>query len=197
MTTAVFLGDSFTGGNGEVDIAHTFPNITAARLGWNATLIVEKGFTTVWVDTGKVFADELPGIIAAAPDVVVIEGGTNDNDVGFDAAVRAFFGALRAGLPLAVIYGAAIHLLDTYSAFGAVTPVRKAAFTAAVQSVGGILIDFKPWFTGTGKTTAPAGDGNRDVYVRDDGLHPSIAGAAYLGTRLAFAIRPPATGLDY
>ena len=51
------------------------------------------------------------------------------------------------------------------------------------------------WIAGTGRVGATTGDGNADIYVVADGVHPSVAGAAYLGTRLAFAISPPSTGL--
>jgi hypothetical protein len=53
------------------------------------------------------------------------------------------------------------------------------------------------WLTGTGNVGSPAGDGNRDVYLGADGVTPTRAGAAYLGKRAQFAIRPPSTGLDY
>lgn len=44
------------------------------------------------------------------------------------------------------------------------------------------------WWTGTGTTAAPAGNGNGDLYT-DDNTHPNVAGGTYLGTRLAMVLR--------
>lgn len=48
-------------------------------------------------------------------------------------------------------------------------------------------------FTGTGKAGAPAGDGNRDLYISSDGLHPTNQGSEALGDALAVCLR---TGFD-
>ena len=75
----------------------------------------------------------------------------------------------------------------------------SAGMSAVAASVGGIFIDplALGWMTGSGRSGAPAKDGNSDVYRGSDGTHPTQAGHDYLGTRLAFAIHPPATGLDF
>lgn len=39
--------------------------------------------------------------------------------------------------------------------------------------------------TGTGKAGSPAGDGTRDVWLSEDGVHPSGAGSEAIGARLA------------
>lgn len=44
-------------------------------------------------------------------------------------------------------------------------------------------------FTGTGKAGAPAGDGNRDLYISSDGLHPTNQGSEALGDALAVCLR--------
>lgn len=44
-------------------------------------------------------------------------------------------------------------------------------------------------FTGTGKTSAPAGDGNRDLYISADGIHPTNQGSEALGDALAACLR--------
>jgi lysophospholipase L1-like esterase len=41
------------------------------------------------------------------------------------------------------------------------------------------------WMTGTGSTAAPHGDGNCDVYISSDNVHPNDAGHAYLAGRMA------------
>jgi len=44
------------------------------------------------------------------------------------------------------------------------------------------------WWTGTGTTAAPVGNGNSDLYT-DDNTHPNVAGGTYLGERLAMVLR--------
>jgi lysophospholipase L1-like esterase len=46
-----------------------------------------------------------------------------------------------------------------------------------------------PWFTGTGSTAGAAGNGNCDVYISSDAIHPNDAGHAFLAGRLADDIR--------
>ncbi|HEY5668002.1 MAG TPA: hypothetical protein VIR03_02435, partial [Candidatus Saccharimonadales bacterium] len=45
------------------------------------------------------------------------------------------------------------------------------------------------WIDGTGTTGSTVSDGNADVYVSADAIHPSPAGHVYLGQRLARAIK--------
>jgi hypothetical protein len=88
-----------------------------------------------------------------------------------------------------------------------VVPVVAAA-TASVDGVFVDWVDFyeaprttfpagRRWLTGTGNVGQLNGDGNRDIYVSANTAHPSDAGYAYVATRFAQTIRPPATGLDY
>jgi lysophospholipase L1-like esterase len=196
MTTAVFLGTSIT--------ADGLPTACAARLGWTevnqgeaATGYLKR---TLLDDTYVSFRGRLPGVIAANPDVLVVEGGVNDTPTQgfgaeqFVAEVPLFFAAVRAALPAIPVYVLApwwkSRVMDEILA-------EAVVLKAACATYGCVYIDWLtvPWLTGTGKVDAPAGDGNSDVYMSAGGLHPSTAGRAYLGTRLAFAIRPPNTGL--
>lgn len=45
------------------------------------------------------------------------------------------------------------------------------------------------WLTGTGSIVDPRGDGNQDVYVGTDGVHPSVAGVAYYVGRVVTELR--------
>ena len=79
---------------------------------------------------------------------------------------------------------------DTIAYTGAIYRV-EAAFWAggspaaafpAVRQVSAV-------FTGTGKAGAPAGDGNRDLYISADGTHPTNQGSEALGDALAACLR--------
>lgn len=45
--------------------------------------------------------------------------------------------------------------------------------------------------TGTGKVSAPVGDGNADIYISSDGTHPTPAGHKYLAWRIAGHLLTP------
>ena len=50
---------------------------------------------------------------------------------------------------------------------------------------GTLLASTRPWITGTGDISSPKGDGNADIYVGADGVHPTDAGHAYIAKRMA------------
>lgn len=198
MTTATFLGDSFTGGTGANSPSTAYCFKTGSRLGWTVTANQQTGYT----DPTLPFSGAAAAILAAPPNVLVIEGGFHDvgSLAALPAAAAAFLASV-ASIPtvivLSPIYGSGGGSYGK-SYVAAVTPILKAAAIAA----GRQFIDLTNlWVTGTGTSTAPTGNGNADVYINGsvDGLklHPTQAGHDYLGTRLAFVIKPPATGLDY
>jgi hypothetical protein len=124
--------------------------------------------------------------------VVVVEGGVNDCGGYPDltvpiAAMQLFLANLRAGLPTAKIYVTSAQQI--YPAF-------ETAHRAATRAIGGTYVSWVSWFTGTGDSTHLHGDGNKDVYMQSQ-PHMTTVGYTYAGTCFAFAISPPATGLDY
>jgi lysophospholipase L1-like esterase len=56
------------------------------------------------------------------------------------------------------------------------------------DATGALILTQRPWITGTGRVSAPKGDGNADSYVGADGVHPTDAGQAYVGRRMALAL---------
>jgi lysophospholipase L1-like esterase len=197
MTSAYFICDSI-GDHG----SPAYPAVLSARLGWTPTVDSWDG-TGYLNDTPSpgvaTFRERLPACIAAAPNVVFVEGGQNDmwyTVAALGVELPLFFAALRTGLPAATIYATAVWPSHGEGPVSGKADI-SALIRAAVTNVRGIFVDCLtiPWLTGTGTVAAPAGDGNQDVYVSADATHPTSAGAAYIGTRLAFAIRPPATGL--
>jgi lysophospholipase L1-like esterase len=164
----------------------------AARLGWDLTadIVGASGY-----NAGSTFASRLAPLLASNAENLLIEGGANDANETFAADVASFLAAVRAGLPDATLYVVVTHRCSQFKA-----DILHAAEAACLDwdDVAEIpRTGVTRWLTGTGDVGTPAGDGNRDVYLGSDGIHPTTAGYAYLGTRLAFAIRPPATGLDF
>ena len=204
MTSIYVLGDSVAAGQGAIDGAHGFPHTMATRLGWTLTLdgVGGTGYTSPG-SSAPLYGDpsRLNPLIAAATDYVMIQGGevvdvptvalTAAEATRICQAIRAAHQATR------------IILLGWFmpASVASASPWKEwsAGMGAVAASVGGIFIDplAGGWMTGSGRSGSPAGDGNADVYRGSDGTHPTQAGHDYLGTRLAFAIRPPSTGLDY
>jgi len=110
---AVFLGDSYTQGWGASEPIVKWTTLVAYDAGW--TEVNEGQGGTGYVTTAGVascgqadcpaYPDRVAGIVAAAPDVVVIAGGQNDrwalatDPALVQAAVDRTFSLLREGLP--------------------------------------------------------------------------------------------------
>lgn len=127
---------------------------------------------------------------------------------GFAASVHAYYRDLRAALPNAVLASIGPWQPNVDYVPGEIL-AKAATIRAAIQAVAPpwIFVDNlqggwvnssgasapstgQPWQTGTGNEAAPKGDGNGDLYLSADGVHPNRAGAQYLGTRLAENLRP-------
>lgn len=126
---------------------------------------------------------------------------------GFVAGTTSHFSGLRAALPntLLVALGpwAPRQVIPTHP----VAQSKADAILAALRAAGGpwVFLDnldggwlassgarsagTGPWQTGTGTSSAPAGDGNGDLYLAADGVHPNSAGGDYLGRRMAADLR--------
>lgn len=126
---------------------------------------------------------------------------------GFNAAVADYYRDLRAALPSSVLAATGPWAPNVTRAIDAAEQSKANTVKAALQAVGGpwVFLDnltggwvnsagasapaTGPWQTGTGNSAAPAGDGNGDLYLAADGVHPNEAGCLYLGTRLATDLR--------
>jgi len=130
-----------------------------------------------------------------------------DARAGFEAATRRYFQELRAAMPDSVL--AATGPWQPNQAFYPQSANDKADTTrAALRAVAGpwVFVDNlrggwesssgassapanAAWQTGTGNVSQPRGDGNADLYVSGDGVHPSAAGSRYLGEQLANSLK--------
>lgn len=122
----------------------------------------------------------------------------------FDNAVSEYFNNLRAALPNAVLAAlgpwAPVQSIPT----SPVAESKLLTIKAALEAVGGpwVMLDNLnggwtnssgasgngaegPWQTGTGNVGDPKGDGNGDIYISADGVHPTVAGCVYLGEKIA------------
>ena len=138
---------------------------------------------------------------AAAPPLYA---SAADAKAGFDTAVQRHFRDLRAALPDAVLAAMGPWAPVESLPVDAVAQSKADTILAALRSVAGpwVFLDNlrggwvtstgasapatgRGWQTGTGNVGRPRGDGNGDVYVAADGVHPTPAGCQYLGGVIA------------
>jgi lysophospholipase L1-like esterase len=152
---------------------------------------------TGWLNPGTgqtKFRDRNAPLIAAAPDIVLICGGHNDRTyptADVTAEVAAWITTTRAALPRAVFvvmgawpgdFGPSAEMIATENAIAAGVVAAADANTFFIPVSTDAL---QPWLFGTGNQAAPNGSGNTDVYIGTDTVHPTTAGHAMLGKRVA------------
>ena len=127
---------------------------------------------------GGTFAD----LVKATADAVA--------SCGVDGVAFADWAGLAGGRAKDFHAGQTYWRGDTVAHAGAIYRV-EAAFWAGDSPAGGFpdVRQVSAVFTGTGKAGAPAGDGNRDLYISSDNVHPSNQGSEALGDALAACLR--------
>lgn len=187
------LGDSYVEAGNYATAKYTsFAWRAAQMLGWRIAASGSGG--TGYLKTSGVrvkYRDRWRNDLGQlSPDVVVVTGGRNDNgsfspsNVGAEAAL--LFADIRSQLPNAKI----IAVSPFAASNGETTSLQ--AFGAAIQSaLSGIsnshfLDVLSPaLITGTGKVGATTGDGNADVLIGADAVHPTQLGHDVMGRWLA------------
>ena len=131
---------------------------------------------------GGTFAD----LVKATADAVA--------SCGVDGVAFVDWAGLAGGRALGFRAGQTYWRGDTIAYAGAIYRV-EAAFWAGDSPAAAFpdVRQVSAVFTGTGKAGAPAGDGNRDLYISSDGVHPTNQGSEALGDALAVCLR---TGFD-
>lgn len=179
-TIAAFLGDSYTEGTGVTGGVDGYAPATASRMCWAYEGFGQGG--TGYTNPGQasegesIYADRVADIIAATPNVVVVQGSTNDSDPAatYEQAV-ATYRALAAGLP-----GVPVLALGP-TAPPAADPAVVAAVSASVARAA----------TESGlRFFDPISEGwlPEDGYSSDR-IHPNNAGHKALSTGFVGALR--------
>jgi acyl-CoA thioesterase-1 len=180
---AVFIGDSWVGGAGIEDGGPMdgYAGLATKELGWNSTYLTGggTGYTRGNVQGEGPFIDRAQAAIDAAPDVVIIQGSSNDYDASsatIEAAADELFAKLRGGLPDAKLY--VIGVSDSPDTDPDAMNVSRAAVAKAAAANGGTFIDSNGWL-----------DLNTDF---TDGFHPNPVGHQKVADRIVDALDPAA-----
>ena len=180
---AYFFGDSLMGGTGASPRRPVMARIAAARLGWDVEVDAWGGTGYTTSGARPPYLDRLraPGALSGTYDVVLLEGGTNDGRSAGDPervrqAVEEVVAEVRRRQPQAQIV-----LMGAYDppAPGTRHPGR-AVVDEAVEDVAEAegLPFFSPLSGGWAEDQPPS-------FLHPDGLHPTDAGYAVMGARLA------------
>lgn len=203
-----FVGDSIEAQTGATTPNGGYAIKVGKALGWSNVFQVAMGGTG-FVATGShnsTFGDSfrVADVVAINPDVIFIGGSTNDSGTAsatLRAAILATFRAYRTALPYVPIV---VHSVWGGSSgpgapYLAVEADTAAAFATWADSNSYFFpISNDPdgaWVFGTGKVGATNGSGNSDVYVSNDGVHPSPDGHDYYARRVAHAFRTKLLGV--
>jgi lysophospholipase L1-like esterase len=197
---AVFLGDSYTEGTG-VDYGDGAWSAQAGYpLGWEVwnSGVGGTGYLANLTNTALTFRGRLTSdVTALQPDVIVIAGGINDSASAsaIQTEAAALYAQALSENPSAVIFVAGPWTAPASgTALTTDTALRAAAraqgpYGTRLFYVETISDPQGAWQSGTGRVGATAGDGNSDVYIGTDGVHPVQAGHTYLGNRFATAVK--------
>lgn len=132
---------------------------------------------------------------------LIIWGGFNDSggsQSAIDSAARLLYETVQAALPKCklIVVGCwspsgspssgqinTNATLKTASrSFG--LPFIDVLSGQVFDGSGSVVAEQGKWITGTGNAGSPVGDGNADLYVSADGIHPNDAGHVYLSRRM-------------
>ena len=183
-----FLGDSYTYGVGASVRSDGYASLVAQAERWSADVIglPGSGYVRVAEKDGLRISAGLASVIAARPQVVIVECGRNDVDEGIplrrvEPNALTDLQALRAGLPHATIVVLGPVWLSGFPG-RRVFAVRHAVHAAQRQIPGSLWIDpvGQHWFTG--RLGARTGDDATMINYAVD--HPDDAGYRHIARRL-------------
>ncbi|HSV71500.1 MAG TPA: SGNH/GDSL hydrolase family protein, partial [Methylibium sp.] len=181
--------------NNANDMTRNPGNAFPARLPSNVDVRPDLFLTAGGINDNNAYA--APPLYATAADALA----------GFNAAVGDYYQRLRTALPGAVLAAVGPWAPRASTPTDPIARAKADTIKAALQAAGGLWIFLDnldgswlnsagaagaptgPWQTGTGNVAAPAGDGNGDLYLLPDGVHPNAEGCLYLGTRIADGLR--------
>lgn len=177
VVTAVLLGDSLTAGKNDPPRTRTMLEVAARSLGWHYAVRARLG--TGWT-TSPSYAERLAREVTTAPTVLVLQGGAADTSASGAALTQAVLSTVtgvRRRFPTTTVVLVGPVAMEQPPDPGLVRVSRTLAAAAAALRV--TYVDPIPWVT----------RGDAAKYLAPQGFYPNPAGHAYLGARLAAALK--------
>jgi len=213
----VFQADSWsTTGGGQTLGLNTWTRIAADWLGLPVSSSNGLGGTGIATplasgvpNTTTTYPSRIPDLAQMGGiDVLVVGNVTNDwsalvggtvTQSNYQTYVTNYLNSLRSALPGTPIVFVSGGTTDETTTTTTTAEDNIATIIASMNTAGDNRVRqvrvTKPanggrsWFYGTGNSTSPAGDGNRDLYIGTvQAAHPNDAGHAYYGRRAAAEI---------
>jgi lysophospholipase L1-like esterase len=192
--SALFIGDSFTAGNGFAEMSYGC--MAAVRLGWLCNLSALPGTGYVsgnqfhrfvvnqYDGVSTSFVERIPHLaVQYQPDIVVLDGGRNDlfppQESVFEAMTTTL-NAARQAWPEAKIIFIRPRFLDRPSDDLGFSDAFIGRLRAAPVAAGVLFID--PIQTLAGKNTS--------ALLQDDGIHPNEKGELTIASALVESLTP-------
>lgn len=140
-------------------------------------------------------ARRLAAIRDAPLDALLVNGTVNDRSAWTSeqhlAAVDAFLDdveQVRPDLPVVLVGVEPLYYARAYAArvtFYRALTANLASRVGRHKNVVGFIDPYtEGWLTGSGTVSSPKGDGNQDLYIGSDGVHPTGAGQLYYEGRI-------------
>ncbi|MEV8023648.1 SGNH/GDSL hydrolase family protein [Microbacterium sp. NPDC080220] len=177
---AVFIGDSYTAGDGLADkVSERWTHLLSTEKGWFEKNygIGGTGYATVGpIDGADTYLDRLSRI-AEDPDIVFVSGGRNDDEGAYEPSVAEFFTALDAAFPDAKIV--AIEPFYDSGPYPERLTRLGELVRGEVTKIGGTYVE------GVGGALT-----GHPEWILDDGVHPDAEGHRRLAESVAAAVPP-------
>jgi acyl-CoA thioesterase-1 len=174
LTTVVWIGDSYT--EGSVDGVFDRFAVTIGRdLCWDDYTLAKGG--TGYTNPGDprgggtIYADRVDEAVDLKPDLVIIQGSTNDKGPGAEAAAIDLYDELEAKIP-----SAQLVVVGPFDPPGSKNVATRDAIRDAAESRGLTFIDSYGWL-------------NPDEYG-DDGVNPNEQGHRVIAAKLTKFLVP-------
>lgn len=190
-----FIADSFGVGLNLNAGGQYWCDIVSDAFGWDNYLpscVSGTGFINKSGSGFYNFIERLPQIITWNPEKVVVNISVNDVSYTEDevkTATTNFIDTLSGALPNVeiIIIGALGKNLAEYKALEEYA--KSAIDESSYDNIKFIPVQTETtymngWINGSGSSTEPAGNGNADIYLQADKLHPTKEGQIYLASRI-------------
>ncbi len=178
--TIAFVGDSFTAGTADSPYL-TYARRVAHLLGADQVIYAGLGGSGWTTTSPPPFSGRMSQVLSMNPHIVVFQGSRNDSwgDIP----------ALQSAVTSTVSLAASVPYVFVTGYWMANNGTGNDAVKAGTLAAGRQFVDLMGIIYGTGRVGATTGNGNADIYVDTDNVHPTQVAHTYIANRLWQALQ--------